>query len=219
MGRGGRDGSSGVTAPTTSTQRALRSRRKSAPPLLVPAAMPPPPPPSPTAPYAWPSPPRRLSGLRDLDRTGECDTTLLAAAKGGGGGPRDGGRGGLRRVLRRLGDSGEEPRMVDRDGCEVQQGRDGGGGGGEGKGEVNVVGATRGERAGAPRTAAGGQAQSDEKGKSAVKRRHHREPATTSTSCPAALDNAEHAHRPHHWKRTPPPARRVSSGELDARAQ
>lgn len=109
--------------------------------------------------------------------------------------------------------------MVDRDGCEGQQGRDEGGRGGEGKGEVKVVGATQGERASEPRTAAGGQAQSNEKGKSAVKRRHHRGPATTPTSRPAAVDSAEHAHRPCHCKRTPPPARRASSGELDAREE
>lgn len=109
--------------------------------------------------------------------------------------------------------------MVDRDGCEAQQSRDGGGAGGKGTGEVKVVGATRGERASAPRTAAGGQAQSNEKGKSAVKRRHHRGPATTPTSRPATLDNAEHAHRPRHCKRTSPPARRASSGELDAHAR
>lgn len=28
----------------------------------------------------------------------------------------------MRRVLRRLGDRGEEPRIVDRDGCKVEQG-------------------------------------------------------------------------------------------------
>jgi len=156
-GRGGSAGSSAPTVPTTSTHRALKSRRKSGPP----------PPPAGAPPSARPSPPPRSvrvpSGLRERDRTGECETALPAAARGGGGPPNDGGRGGLRRVLRRLGDSGDVPRMVDRDGCS-----------GWGGGRVVRTDGERGNQQAPSQTTHKQQGQGRVRCESAVSRQHQR---------------------------------------------
>lgn len=90
-----------------------------------------------------------------------------------------------------------------------------GGSKGEEKGTAGTMDdvAIRGEQASAPRAATSGQAQSEDNGESAVKRRHHegrpRRPARGSATTPppllAVLEDARQVQCRRHCKRTPTP--------------